>query len=404
MRAMTGKQNTRQSRTSLTVASLYSGCGGFDHGFKNVGFQLVGASDIEPTVVQTFNQNLPPIARVLDLGHRSPDHVSPDVLIAGAPCQGFSTAGKRLVSDPRNRLMVRAGEIAISMRPRVFILENVPGALSGQHEGHWRLVEDMLRWHGFNVRTFVAQGCESGVAQSRKRLFMLAWIGSDCIRIEPDKLPNLTLSQALNNVAHLADHDPILLPPASREGRIAAKILPGQKLSNVRSSEAAVHTWDIPEVYGRVGKREIEILEAVLVLRRRERRRNFGDGDPVSVTSIRDWIGNDVQKALKSLVSKKYLRVVNRRFELVHTYNGKFRRLRWDAPSPTVDTHFGDASLFLHPSDNRAFSAREAARIQGFPDGFKFSGSRNSKFKMIGNAVPPPMAQRLAVFVRGALL
>src|SRR5262249_40945502 len=132
-----------------TVASLYSGCGGFDKGFEWLGFQPVGATDIDPSAVDHFNQNVRPVASVLDLGARDLDHAAPSVLLAGSPCQGFSTAGKRLVCDPRNHLMVRAGEIAVRMRPNVFILENVPAALSGHHRSHWLLVEDMLRWNGF---------------------------------------------------------------------------------------------------------------------------------------------------------------------------------------------------------------------------------------------------------------
>lgn len=387
-----------------TFASLFSGCGGFDDGFLARGIRPVAAFDIDQSAVDTYNLNLPGVSRVLDLGVANPDIRRPDILLAGSPCQGFSTAGKRLSSDPRNNLLVRAGQIALGLLPKVFVLENVPAAISGKHETHWRLVEDMLRWHGYNVRRFVAIGTESGVPQLRKRLFLIAWLGSDCIRIEPPKVVAPTLKEAFAGVEQLADHAPVLLAPSSRDYKIAQHIGRGKKLSNVRNSPNAVHTWDIPEVFGAVTRAERDVLNAILRLRRRDRIRDFGDGDPVLASAISKYVGRACRPMLQSLLRKNYIRQVNRRYELRHTYNGKFKRLDWDSPSPTVDTHFGDPALFLHPDEHRGLTARESARIQGFRDDFVLPGSRSAQFEMIGNAVPPPMGARLASFLQQALL
>jgi DNA (cytosine-5)-methyltransferase 1 len=110
-----------------------------------------------------------------------------------------------------------------------------------------------------------------------------------------------------------------------------------------------------------------------------------------------------VDAELRALIELGYLREIDDYVDITHTYNGKFRRLAWDNVSPTVDTHFGNASLFLHPDEHRPLSAREAARIQGFSDSFGLTGSRTQKFRLIGNAVPPPMAERIGRFVRQAL-
>ena len=93
------------------------------------------------------------------------------------------------------------------------------------------------------------------------------------------------------------------------------------------------------------------------------------------------------------------MRKQSRYYDLTHTFNGKYRRLRWDAPAYTVDTRFGDPIYFLHPDQQRGFSVREAARIQGFPDDFVFSGSRRTQEELLGNAVPPPLAKLLAEFL-----
>jgi DNA (cytosine-5)-methyltransferase 1 len=68
--------------------------------------------------------------------------------------------------------------------------------------------------------------------------------------------------------------------------------------------------------------------------------------------------------------------------------------------APTVDTRFGQPRFFLHPEHHRGFSVREAARIQGFPDDFEFEGSVQSQFRMVGNAVPPPLAASVARSIR----
>src|SRR5207302_303230 len=126
--------------------------------------------------------------------------------------------------------------------------------------------------------------------------------------------------------------------------------------------------------------------------------------DPVSERHLRTELGYSVSSLLKRLIDKGYVRRVGRRYDLSHTFNGKFRRLSLDLPSLTVDTRFGNPRYFLHPTQQRGFTVREAARIQGFPDSFVFSGSESSQFRLIGNAVPPPLARGLASFVIEAFL
>jgi DNA (cytosine-5)-methyltransferase 1 len=160
----------------------------------------------------------------------------------------------------------------------------------------------------------------------------------------------------------------------------------------------------VPEVFGLVTDREREILEALLLLRRRERRRPVGDADPVSARSLSNLIKRPVANDLASLLRKGYVRRVATYFDLTHTFNGKYRRLAWDAPSLTVDTRFGDYRYFLHPDDDRGFTVREVARIQAFPDSYSFFTQDRQAYTMIGNAVPPPMARCIARLVRTRLL
>lgn len=261
----------------------------------------------------------------------------------------------------------------------------------------------MLKNGGYHVTRILAEGPSSGVPQLRKRLFLAAWFGNDALRWEPETTPTLPLSDTLKKVDGLSGHDPKLLPAGSREQSIARRILPGQKLCNVRISPAAVPTWDIPEVFGTVTASEREILDAIIRLRRRNRRRDFGDADPVLPSVVSAYLERCCDSEIARLLDARYLRRVGQYIDLKHTYNGKFRRLPIDGVSPTVDTHFGNPSLFLHPYRDRGLTPREAARIQGFQDDFVIRSNRAQAFRMIGNAVPPPMSARLASFVREAI-
>jgi DNA (cytosine-5)-methyltransferase 1 len=188
------------------------------------------------------------------------------------------------------------------------------------------------------------------------------------------------------------------LTPGSREWFIAKHIKPGQKLSNVRGGKNSVATWDIPEVFGPISEHERTVLELLRRLRRQERQRDYGDADPVSLARLEAALGKRFHKIVDRLVSKGYLKRVEGGVDLVGTFNGTFRRLSWEKPSCAVDTKFGYARLFLHPSEQRGFTVREAARIQGFDDNYLFRGCEQSQYRLIGNAVPPPLGKLAAEF------
>lgn len=386
-----------------SATSLFCGGGGLDLGFLSEGTLAGAAYDSSRAALLTYDANLPVSGRRADLARLAPDDPC-DVLLAGAPCQGFSTAGKHLVDDPRNALLARVGDIALRLLPKVVVVENVPAAMSGRNGRFWRALEDRLRLGGYNTATITLFGEESGLAQRRRRLFMLCWRGMNETRVEIERIGAPSLRSVLAGTEALSDH--VAKDPSefSVEARIARRIQPGQKLCNVRSSPNAVPTWAIPEVFGTTSDGEREVLEAVSRLRRRDRRRNYGDGDPVEPHRLDLHLGRRTAHDVGRLVDADYLRTIGGEVELRHTYNGKYRRLSWDGLSPTVDTHFGRMTLFMHPEQNRGLSAREAARIQGFPDAYKLAGNARQHFDVVGNAVPPPMAARLAAFVREALL
>ncbi len=381
---------------------MFSGCGGFDLGFTNAGYDCIGAYDIDQKSLNVHERNFRKPAFNCDL---SSDDVpmstlrSADIILAGSPCQGFSTIGKRRINDPRNQLLLRGGLLAIQSQAKVFIAENVPGVIAGSHRKYWDELHQSLRTAGYKTKDIKCRGIEMGVAQSRTRIFLLAWHSIREINISIQSTPGGTLGDVLDGVENASNHNVKLLDSNSTDYLISKRIKPGQKLSNVRGGPRSIHTWDIPEVYGETTTLERKVLETILRMRRQRRVRTFGDADPIQTTLLYKDFGKPV---IDSLEEKGYLRCNNDTYDLTGTFNGKYRRLSWDKPSCTIDTRFGNPKYFLHPDEHRGFTVREAARIQGFPDSFVFEGTPTDQFRMIGNAVPPPMAEHLGAYIRSA--
>lgn len=385
--------------------SLFSGCGGFDLGFSKY-FQCKGAYDIEPIVIDTYRKNFSSDAFVHDLSNFDLPNIeslsSVDVLLAGSPCQGFSTIGKRRLDDPRNELLFVAPEIAKKINPKIAICENVPGAKSGQHAKYWEELKSRFRAQGYNIEEFSYDFSKYGLAQTRRRLFLIAYKGKKISResLELKKASPVSLRDVLAGVALVQGYDQ-RIKLTDNDLQISQMIPQGKKLSNVRGGSNSVHTWSIPDVFGEVTDDERELLETLLKYRRRFRVRNFGDADPVADNTLENHYKKPYKRNLRSLIKKGYVVVKGEGlYDLKGAFNGKYRRLSYEKPSYTVDTNFGNPKYFLHPDENRGFSIREAARIQSFPDHFVFEGTTLQQFRMIGNAVPPHISEKLAKVIR----
>jgi len=402
---MAKSPSTCVKTSNPSFLSLFSGCGGLDLGFVNSGFVCQGAFDTDAGALAVHSANIPGQTFEWDLSAgRLPNGIPKvDVILSGSPCQGFSTIGKRRLDDLRNELLIATAKIVVEVGPRAVVVENVPGVAFGSHRKYWTQLIEILQRAGYACKTLQLTAGDFGVAQMRRRLFLIAVVSGLSPELKPKPSQRRTLKDVLSDLTYqtstIPNHEPELLTDGTEHYRIAKRIKQGQKLCNVRVSERAVHTWDIPEVFGETTPAEQKVLNAVLRLRRRERLRRFGDADPVLRSSVERVVGFATRDVIEKLTLKGYIRKVGARVDLRHTFNGKYRRLDWNGLSLTVDTSFGNPKNFLHPKLQRGFTVREAARIQGFPDTFKFTGAVSDQFKFVGNAVPPPMAQAIAAEV-----
>ena len=386
--------------TGTKFASLYCGAGGLDLGFMAEGFQCLAAFDADGVAVATYNRNLGNHAATVDLLSRASDAVNvlnfADVVLAGPPCQGFSTAGRNDPNDERNMHLQRVAQLAAGSAAKVVVIENVKGLLGAKYRTQLDSCIGTLRESGFEVSYRLFDLSEYGVAQTRRRVIILATRGTRPISLDGiRKRPMRTLRDAISNLPR-GNSEKGGMRVTARDKKIASRIGPGQRLTNVRSGLRSVHTWSIPEVFGRVSECETSILEAISRLRRRRRRRDVGDADPIRAEQVTRYVGRESSSILSALEERGYVRRIEDCFDLTHTFNGKYKRLEWDKCAPTVDTRFIEPRYFLHPEECRGFSVAEMAALQDFPKTYMFPDCLTTSSRLIGNAVPPRFAKLLA--------
>lgn len=322
------------------IVSLFSGAGGLDLGFREVGFTISVAIDAAEAVIRTHRKNFPRTkAVVADLIKLQPCGVLTQVMaklpvgeriavIGGPPCQGFSraNAGSR-ACDPRNKLPALYLSI-VSELQRVYtvefiVFENVLGIRDKKHALTYTALLDGIKGLGFDVTEKELCAADFGVPQNRRRIILSGMReGQGYTQVKPRKRKGLaTVREAIGKLEE----------PAFFKHGISPDDIP-------------VHPnhWTMQPKSSRFANPEAET----------------GDGR-------------------------------------------SFKRLKWDAPSPTIA--FGHREIHVHPSGRRRLSIYEALLLQGFPESFVLEGNLSEQVEQVSNAVPPPLARSVALAVKRAL-
>jgi len=379
--------------------SLYSGCGGLDAGFHEMGYHCEAAFDVDHDAVATYIANYGRTAHRLDLtAELTPafkDFRNIDIVLSGAPCQGFSTVGRRQLNDPRNHLLARGAEIAISLQAKLFVCENVMGSVQGSHVVHWNRVARMFSAAGYDTSFSTVNTLHLGLPQSRKRVIFIASRNGSAKTVTTQPSGKAaTLHDVIHHLSRERNPSEVMHSPLAV--KVAPHIKPGQKVSDVRGGRNVIHTWQIPSIFPETTTTERLVLYSLMKLRRANRQRSIGDSDPVSKHMLDRYLELDTDAEIGSLRRKQYISVTQDGINIRNGFNGLYRRLSLDLPSNTVDTRFGNPRLYLHPLFDRGFSVTEASIIQGFDASFKYVGAIPSKFRMIGNSVSPVASRYLA--------
>ncbi len=368
------------------AVDLFGGAGGISEGLKLAGFLVPVASDADGAAEATHRMNHPGTRfipkRVEELtGKAVWEEVEAsglaearciDLLAGGPPCQGFSVIGPRTPQDYRNRLVLHFLRLVREIRPKAFAMENVFGMVSYREGRALRELVYGFRELGYLVTApAVLNAASYGVPQVRKRLFLLG-----VSREEADR--------------------PLTYPPASHgplprcRGKYSAKRpLAGTGLVPCLTVRDAIS--DLPTVPSE-GDTAVPYP-----LHGQEK-----------LTPFQRWARDRSPEALCNHHTKGYEAVRAARIRALKQgenasalpahlraggFNNKYRRLEWDRPAPTVTAHIAkDLSDFIHPSEDRWITVREAARLQSFRDSYIFLGSQFQQLKHVGNAVPPLLA------------
>ena len=334
------------------VLDLFCGCGGLSYGFESAGFNVVLGIDNDKKALETFELNhkgSKSICGDITQVHYKEDIIpligdrKIDVIIGGPPCQGMSLSGPRKFDDPRNKLYLSYIRLVEEIRPKMFVIENVPG-LVGLFGGQIKdsIIEKFTEM-GYDIQYRILCSADYGVPQSRRRVvFVGSRIGD--FEYPPIQKEQVTCSMALSDLPPLIDE----LGEETMDYATEPEN-PYQKLMRARSEKVANH----------VAASHSQHVKEIIAL--------VPDG------------GN-----YKDLPE-----------EYIHTRNFHvaWTRFASDKPAPTIDT--GHRHHF-HYKYNRVPTVRECARLQSFPDDFIFLGNKTQQFRQVGNAVPPLMAQEIA--------
>jgi DNA (cytosine-5)-methyltransferase 1 len=429
------------------TVSLFSGCGGMDLGFVRAGFHIVRAIDNDPAAIAVHAANFGQGAEVgdvtaVDFDGWKRELGSVDVVLGGFPCQGFSKAGPKRADDPRNSLYRAMRDAVRALHPTYFVAENVEGLAQNFGGQYLELIQEDFREIGYDVAVNLIDAIGFGVPQHRRRIF---FIGQNrAANVYPFHWPEAKYSvrvrngesgrpRSMSSSVHGLMQDGLFSPNEPRRiseeigdlrsldlsiadhqmmndwpdyyHYIIKAIGPGQKLCNVRHGPESVRTWDIPQAFGQVSSDERRILEVIARNRRHKQYGSIPNGNPLPIDVIEQLTGlRNTEPTLNDLCHRGFAKKKNGGFDLLGALfcSGLFKRPDWNAPSPTVLTNFGNPRYFLHPVEDRPFSLREAARLQGFPDDFGFLSSGISLpdgYRLVGNAVPPPLANALAASI-----
>lgn len=381
------------TRLGLTIGDLFCGAGGLSAGFRDAGFDPVFALDRDDDSCVTYEKNFgfaPEHASITDfepwdLAGKLRDVA---VIVGGPSCQTFSTQGRRFVwadpNDERTKLWRHMLALIDEVRPRAFVLENVPGLShkglaynkDGRAEGE---IVTHFRKLGYNMYAAILLAADYGVPQLRRRLFVVGvqepmsfeypspthlggWRRDTRAQWEDERirrglLRHLTLGEAIGDLPPLrsARHpvDTYLRGPESGY----EKLMRSRWTGPLRDHEAR------------------ELSEGHLEL-------------------VRHVPPGGTWRDIPSHLLPDRFRGGMRRTDSTNL----FGRLEFDRPAYTITTQFNNvtAGCFTHPVEDRALSVREGARLQSFPDRFEFTGTLSSRYRQIGNAVPPLLAQHLA--------
>ena len=385
----------KKPSSHISAVSLFSGCGGFCEGVEQSGFDVRVAVELDKPACATYRHNFPgtPLFEgdVHEFLTTEADHKSEyrlngvDLVFGGPPCQGFSLIGARRLDDERNELYKQYSRIVDTLRPRVFLMENVPN-LALMNKGHFKklILKEFASLGYKNTIMLRLAANDYGVPQTRQRVI---FIGTR----DEDKFPFDLESFCEQSLDALRVPEAVTVSEAI--GDLPEEIVhSGEVMAYLKTRKPSNFMKDMRLDYDGLRYSKID-----------KRLRGLGN----SAAKLHNHHTKEIREKRAHLISllapgKKANSLPKEIWD--NKRPEKWRRLHPDLPSHTILAQMHrDLSEWVHPSLNRWITVREAARLQSFHDGFVFVGSEWQQLKQIGNAVPPLMGYALGTLARKVL-
>ncbi|MGK4151363.1 DNA cytosine methyltransferase [Kurthia gibsonii] len=354
---------------TLTVTSLFSGGGGLDIGFKESGFKIEWAIDIDKAAVASYKENIGKHIILDDITKISLEELpKSDVVIGGPPCQSFSLLGKRNVDDDRGKLVWQYLKILKHINPRYFVFENVTGLKSAKTPEGNKVIDELIKAFnmlGYHVNWEILNAADYGVPQRRKRLII---VGSKNIEfVFPETTHNengthgkkkwVSVKEALDDLEEANDNGIAhYIKDPSNDYQIYLR---------KKNKENYVTDHQIPNL----SALDEEIIKHVTV------GGNYMD--------VPDYVPSKRIKNFKKTGGRTTC----------------YGRLDPCKPSYTINTHFNrpNVGCNIHYATKRLITVREALRLQSFPDDYQvISATKRGRHTVVGNAVPPLLSKAIA--------
>ena len=356
------------------VVDLFAGVGGLSYGFAHRSqFQVLAANEILPAMAESYRLNHPDVQMfegdIKDISSSviargaGVKKLKVDLLVGGPPCQAYSTVGKRLLQDPRAQLFKEYFRLLKELRPKIFIYENVKGLISMDDGELLGTIIDLFASLDYKVQAAVLNAADYGVPQTRERVIV---VGTS---------PEVTFEY----------------PEAThRDPRSPASLLT-MSLPAWRTLGDAIS--DLPEIGP--GEEALEYRtepqnEFQKIMRIRAPKKLLDHNAPNH--------GESLMRVIRALPEGGGLKDLPKSIRPTSGFPNTYARLWWDRPCTTVTRNLGtpSSSRCVHPHAHRGLTTREGARVQTFPDRYKFVGSRSDRNLQIGNAVPCMLSDVLA--------
>lgn len=366
----THKPRCMPKKGEFTAIELFAGAGGLSIGLEHAGIHVVIANEIMPDFAATLVENHPE-TNVLNADIHKIDFKkelkklgldSVDVLSGGPPCQGFSTIGSKNRQDPRNSLFYEYLRAVAESNPKYTIFENVSGFKRMYGGFAYETLVKELGDLGYETKSQILNAADYGAPQIRYRTVVLGWRRG------------------------LA---PLDFPPPTNGKKEGLK--PYRTLMEAISDLPPIGAGESSNVYATLPQNDYQ-------------RRMRGSQEELLEHNASNY-GEKMQEILRTIPEGGSINDLPMRLRPKSAYSNTYARLLPNQPSPTITRNFGtpSSSRCIHPYQNRALSTREGARLQGFPDNYKFVGGKQSKNLQIGNAVPPILGEAIADVVMQAL-